>query len=231
MIYRPVSDLGDENKGKYWDTLDYSAERINENYGPDRRKTFTKFVKKSMRVLPKGTWLDIGCGVGHLVAAAQEFGWEATGLDVAPQAVEIARTEGLHVTLGRFPATCPGNNFNVISAMCVLEYIHEPKSFLTQCYRRLAPGGVITLKLKNLNFWKYAERFYRDNSGIWSPQDIRTYSPCTASQLLGTVGFHSVRVFPWEVAIGSAINLPLRILGQTTGIWLSPNIAVVAKRS
>ena len=33
---------------------------------------------RKMRECPKGKWLDVGCGAGILVVAAQRMGWDAT---------------------------------------------------------------------------------------------------------------------------------------------------------
>ena len=41
--------------------------------------------------LPPGTALDIGCGTGRQAAFLAEHGWEVTGFDVSPRAVDQAR--------------------------------------------------------------------------------------------------------------------------------------------
>jgi SAM-dependent methyltransferase len=45
--------------------------------------------------LPRGTVLVPGCGTGHDVRAWARAGWRATGLDVAPTAVRMARERTL----------------------------------------------------------------------------------------------------------------------------------------
>ena len=41
--------------------------------------------------LPRGTALDIGCGTGRHAAFLAEHGWEVTGIDVSPRAIDLAR--------------------------------------------------------------------------------------------------------------------------------------------
>lgn len=47
--------------------------------------------------LPRGTALDIGCGTGRHAAFLAEHGWEVTGFDVSPRAVDQARARSAAV--------------------------------------------------------------------------------------------------------------------------------------
>ena len=46
-------------------------------------------------LLPPGTVLDVPCGDGRLTARLVEAGYDVTGIDVSPDALELARARGL----------------------------------------------------------------------------------------------------------------------------------------
>ena len=46
-------------------------------------------------LLPLGTVLDVPCGDGRLTARLVEAGYDVTGIDVSPHALELARARGL----------------------------------------------------------------------------------------------------------------------------------------
>ncbi|KJC64929.1 class I SAM-dependent methyltransferase [Agreia bicolorata] len=57
-------------------------------------------VDRSLLRHARGPVLDIGCGPGRMVRAAGQLGLVALGLDVSPDAVALARRDGLAVALG-----------------------------------------------------------------------------------------------------------------------------------
>ena len=64
------------------------------------------------RIAPRGRLLEVGCALGFLIEALQRFsGWEVSGIDLSPFAVEFARHRyGLNYSARRsrappFPTT------------------------------------------------------------------------------------------------------------------------------
>jgi SAM-dependent methyltransferase len=43
-----------------------------------------------------GTVLDVGCGTGEHALLAASLGFDATGVDIAPKAIELARAKAVH---------------------------------------------------------------------------------------------------------------------------------------
>jgi SAM-dependent methyltransferase len=124
--------------------------------------------------------LDVGCGVGQVVARLQEAGYEAHGVDVSEPNIERAR---------QFCPRCqiyngkrlPFENdfFQSAGALNVLEHVDEPELFISELVRVVAPGGKIVLSSPNFfrsfgfkdyhpkmrgignkwrNFWRIAEK-------------------------------------------------------------------------
>jgi SAM-dependent methyltransferase len=94
--------------------------------------------------------LDIGCGVGQVVAQLTERGFEAYGVDVSEP--NIARAQ-------QFSARCqlydgrklpfPDGHFACAGSLNVLEHVENPESFIAELVRVTAPGGRIVLSSPN----------------------------------------------------------------------------------
>ncbi len=94
--------------------------------------------------------LDIGCGVGQVVATLAQDGFEAHGVDVAEANIQRARRACPHCILysgDRLPY--PDNHFASVGALNVLEHVQEPEAFIQEAVRVAAPGGKIVLSSPN----------------------------------------------------------------------------------
>jgi len=85
------------------------------------------------------SFLDVGCGVGNLVVAASELGFEAEGVDIDPVATEEARRNGRRVrTAGVGEIDGP---YDAIVVNHVLEHVEDLPGFLAELSRLLSEGG------------------------------------------------------------------------------------------
>jgi SAM-dependent methyltransferase len=230
MVYRP-SPQPMLTDGQFWDVHDYSDRSwMERNYGPGRRSSHRSLVSQIAKLRPPlGRWLDIGCGPGYLLRAAADAGWQITGLDLSPRAVAICKEAGLNVVCGSFPDDAPPGSFEVMSIVHTLEYFEDPKAMLSACRARLIPGGMLVLQLKNFTFWQYAERYFRAHTGIWCPQDSRSYSPQTITALLHAVGFETVRVSVAELRDRPLTTAAFTVLAAVCRAVVSPSMTVVAR--
>jgi SAM-dependent methyltransferase len=99
-----------------------------------------------------GRLLDLGCGQGDLVAAAQGLRlFEAVGVDRTPDRVEYAQKRGLEVHLGTLESCgFEAESFDVVVMWHVLEHIPTPRNLLEQVRRVLRPGGHFVVATPNL---------------------------------------------------------------------------------
>jgi 2-polyprenyl-3-methyl-5-hydroxy-6-metoxy-1,4-benzoquinol methylase len=108
--------------------------------------------------LAPGRLLDVGCGTGGFLAAAQAKGWEVAGIDFDAVAVRAAR-ERLGVqsvepwTLEEFIERRPGERFDAVTAFEVLEHVDEPRSFLERCFDLTQPGGHFAVSVPFRDRW------------------------------------------------------------------------------
>jgi SAM-dependent methyltransferase len=94
--------------------------------------------------------LDVGCGVGQVVARLTEAGFEAHGVDVSEPNIERARqfTERCQLYDGkRLPF--PDQHFASVGALNVLEHVEEPEAFIGELVRVAEIGGRIVLSSPN----------------------------------------------------------------------------------
>jgi 2-polyprenyl-6-hydroxyphenyl methylase / 3-demethylubiquinone-9 3-methyltransferase len=98
--------------------------------------------------------LDVGCGAGLLCEPLARLGAAVTGVDAAPENIAAAKNHakqsGLGITYhaGELAAQKLGQ-FDVVSAMEVIEHVADPAAFLAQIIAHLKPGGLLLLSTPN----------------------------------------------------------------------------------
>lgn len=114
---------------------------------------------------PGGRVVDIGCGQGELVRLLLADGFDAWGVDISPEQVEIARNAGLdRVSLGDFHSylgaasepegyarATPASGWAAVVATDVLEHLGRDEAVATfdSVRRSLRPGGVFVARVPN----------------------------------------------------------------------------------
>ncbi len=101
--------------------------------------------------------LDIGCGRGQLLAAAQARGWGVYGSELSAVAVRAANANlGREVVYnGDFRAMQIGEALDVISLLEVVEHLRAPVDYLRDAVALLKPGGVLLIEVPNVASWEY----------------------------------------------------------------------------
>ncbi len=94
--------------------------------------------------------LDVGCGGGILTESLARAGASATGIDMAADALGVARlhaeAQGLDIhyevtDAGSF-GTRHAGEFDVVTCMELLEHVPDPSVLVNDCAQLLKPGGV-----------------------------------------------------------------------------------------
>jgi len=230
MVFRPAAECR-VSESQFWDTGDYAADPawMERVYGGRREKANRELVETVNRLVHGGRWLDVGCGPGYLIKEAQKAGWQASGIDLSRRAVALAQNAGLDAVCGDFPSQAPEGSYDVISLIHALEYISHPKPIVRECRNRLRRGGLLVVQSKNFSFWSHAERFFRSGSGIWCPQDIRSYSPTTMTRLLRISGFETITIRPARLTNHPVLTGCLACLSTLGGPLLSPSMTAIAR--
>ena len=111
-------------------------------------------VRQLERYCPqKGKLLEIGCGIGLLLEAAQELGWDIHGIEPSEDAVvSIANAVKDKITndiltRGLFEE----NEFDAVVFWSVLEHISNPLEVLTVASSILKKGGLLVIQTPNIS--------------------------------------------------------------------------------
>jgi len=92
--------------------------------------------------------LEVGCSAGASLAAAAADGWEAHGVEVSPEAADVARRRSaVHsVHTGTLEAAPFASGFfDAIIFFDVIEHIDPPQPIFAAVARLLKPGGLVLM--------------------------------------------------------------------------------------
>ena len=111
---------------------------------------YAKYADSLKPARPGARALDVGCGVGQVVALLTEAGFEAHGVDVSEPNIQRAQ---------KFCPRCqlydgtklpfPDRHFASAGAFNVLEHVETPESFIAELVRVTAVGGRVVLSSPN----------------------------------------------------------------------------------
>jgi len=148
-----------------------------------------------------GPLLDIGCGPGRMLRAAQHLGLEALGIDVSPTAVAIAREAGLPVMHGSIFDEVPNEGAwqTVLLVDGNVGIGGDVRALLRRCTQLVADGGDIVVELHD----------DRDKHDVYT------------AHLVGTDGGLSA-IFPWaQIGINPMLDLSLELGLRLRQVWES----------
>jgi 2-polyprenyl-3-methyl-5-hydroxy-6-metoxy-1,4-benzoquinol methylase len=162
-------------------------------------------------------YLDVGCSTGFVVEAARDTGWDATGIDLNPSAIEFGRTRGLDLqTVALEDAAFTGGSFDAVSLFDVLEHLLEPVRTLRACTRLLKPGGILFLYVPN---YDSASRLLMGSHAhfIWPTHHLNYYTPSTIRDLMAREGFDAEYVATEGLDIADYLWYRSEVLGKSDG--------------
>jgi SAM-dependent methyltransferase len=111
---------------------------------------YAKYADTLRPAKPGARALDVGCGVGQVVARLTEAGYEAHGVDVSEPNIARARKFSDRCQLydgKRLPFA--DDHFASVGALNVLEHVEEPEAFLLELVRVAEAGGRVIVSSPN----------------------------------------------------------------------------------
>ena len=115
------------------------------------RYRFAVKYAKSKRVL------DIACGEGYGSAALQQAGAASViGVDISPEACAHAKQKyQIDARVGdATDIPVEAKSIDLIVSFETIEHIQNPRSFIAECTRVLAPGGEIIISTPNRDIYR-----------------------------------------------------------------------------
>src|SRR5579864_4801656 len=101
--------------------------------------------------------LDVGCGGGLLAEPLARLGGKVTGLDASPEVITVAREHaaamGFDIDYRAGDVQELEGQFDLVTAMEVVEHVADPRLFVGALAKRLAPGGLLIMSTPNATGW------------------------------------------------------------------------------
>jgi 2-polyprenyl-3-methyl-5-hydroxy-6-metoxy-1,4-benzoquinol methylase len=193
-----------------------------------RYEKVSEFLLNELRRLrpQKGTLLDVGCGYGFFLLAAQKKGWQVYGTELSRLAVAYAREQQnlpnvFFSDLSDIEFSV--NEFDAINLTNVLEHVPSPMQILENCQRRMATDGVLLIRVPNMDFYNLKERFNSilKFAGLVSggglcylasppPSHLVGFSSRTMKKYFEKVGLKTVEVKPSKLSAAAEEKLIYR---------------------
>ena len=166
--------------------------------------------------------LDVGCGSGQSLEVYRALGWQASGIEVSPQACAACRERGVPVHEGTvFDAPFARGQFDVILLSHVIEHVLEPVAMLRRVAEFLAPNGklvVTTPNVRGLGFSIYRACWF----SLDAPRHLFLFDPQTIRRLAVSAGLRAVRVVTRS---SPQVLRDSRHYASTQGYRLPPGVA------
>ena len=172
------------------------------NFRADPNGFDPDFVRRHFRIFlevvgnyfaPKKKLLDVGCGAGFFVKAAEEAGWVAWGVEISLLASEYARkVVRTNVRTARLEdAGFAPDSFDLVTMLDLVEHLPDPVETIALAHRVLKPGGVLIVATPDLR--SLSRMFLGRRWAALSPAEhLANYDARTLRAALERCGFRIV---------------------------------------
>lgn len=126
-----------------------------EANGASIRARYQRVLAFCETLTRKGRFIDVGAGMGYSLEVATQRGWVASGIEPNAALVSSARSRGLDMRMGYLQDDGQPVH-DLVLADNVLEHVPEPRRFLTDATRLLAPHGVLVLAVPPFDWLRRA---------------------------------------------------------------------------
>jgi 2-polyprenyl-3-methyl-5-hydroxy-6-metoxy-1,4-benzoquinol methylase len=171
-----LDDHSREFQGDLYEYYDkYSGRPIEELVSPLTLASYARVLRRASRLTTVRTILDVGCGKGEFLWAAQRQGYKAVGLELADQAVAIAQDLGLPAKKkSLLSEELDGSSWDLITMFEVIEHVDAPSAMIQRAAHLLNPGGVLYMTTPNFN--SLDRLFLGSKWKVFHPEHITYFS-------------------------------------------------------
>jgi 2-polyprenyl-3-methyl-5-hydroxy-6-metoxy-1,4-benzoquinol methylase len=150
-----VMEINRVPKQEILDGYKFSNDSEHDSQFELRIHSFLKTLKKISKSLPKppATLLDLGCAGGAFIIAAQEFGYDAVGIEPSEYLVSQARIRrNLKVQQGFIKDANQifEKKFNIVCLWDVLEHTVDPIEALADAISVIEPDGRLIINVPDI---------------------------------------------------------------------------------
>jgi SAM-dependent methyltransferase len=217
---------------KYWDThihdLDITAHPPgSKGFFADLEQYHFEKLHHLPRLVPFDRYggrrvLEVGCGAGTDLVRFARHGARATGIDLAPSSIALAKQNFVYAGLSADLLVADGEtlpfrdaSFDLVYAHGVVQYTSSDRALVAECRRVLRPGGLAVFQVYNRVSWLNALSKVTkvDLEHVDAPV-LRKYSLGEFRELLK--GFSRVRIVPERFPVKTRLHGGLKGLVYNT---------------
>jgi ubiquinone/menaquinone biosynthesis C-methylase UbiE len=185
-------------------------------------------LAKKMGICEGQSVLDVACGTGAWLLAAQACGAKPAGIDLSSKAIDIC-LKNMHD--GEFhvgPAeTLPFNDqqFDIVTCLGSLEHFLEPSIALKEMVRVAKEDAIFLLLVPNADFLTRRLGFYQGTHQVDAKEEVRTLDEWQAlfesADLQVKTRWKDLHVLSWSwISANRWYHIPLRaIQALALAIW------------
>jgi SAM-dependent methyltransferase len=197
---------------------------------------------------PPATILDVGCSYGGFLLAARKSGYDVSGFDIVPQAVEYVRSQDISAqvsfSIGDLSSSQNGT-LDIVSCLDVNCYWPDQRSELEHAFAKLKSGGYLVMRVVDKS-WMFSLGLgiHRIAPGIGkrimraAVNDHRFSMPVQSLlELLESCGFEIVYASPrgavhsdqtrWAVKLAFAFGA---LVWTISGRFVAPGALILARK-
>jgi len=202
-ILKGYSDSCDAESNRIWKEVLLSDDQVLFN-----NNAFSFLLDRMVEIKPtKGKILDVGCSVGHFMEMANSYGYDVEGIELEPEARNVAIDRGFRVGEKLLEdSDIENNSFDVVSLLGLIEHVPNPIELMKEVRRILKNDGHVIFNgvpninsLNNILLGKDARVFNGRNH-------LGYYTKKTFELLLKESGFKIEYFGTYVPALNSIIN-------------------------
>jgi 2-polyprenyl-3-methyl-5-hydroxy-6-metoxy-1,4-benzoquinol methylase len=151
----------------------------------------------------RGKLIELGCGVGFLLKAFADDGWDVTGIEPDRGFCEYIEKQGLKALPTILETSgIPDNSVDVVVFLHVIEHVPDPLATLETIFRVLKPGGHLVLETPRYDSLMFKLLGKRERS-LSCDGHIYFFTTDTLRKLTEKAGFKTKQ---WRY-VGRSLNL------------------------
>lgn len=140
------------------------------------RAVWAPVVQRVLDAMPAHTnpfdtklgWIDVGCGSGGLISTAEEFGFDAAGIDLREEAVRRIVEQGYKAYCADLFSVQSDSPIHVISMADLLEHTSHPIKVLLRANQLLEANGVLFISCPNRESSSWREMDRKNQNPYWA---------------------------------------------------------------
>jgi SAM-dependent methyltransferase len=180
-----------------------------------------RFFERTGSLETEKRFLDIGCATGMLLGYIRDRGWNVRGVELCRESAEHGmRTRKLDIFVGTLEqAGFPDSTFPAVHFSHLIEHVPDPKAFLLEVRRIVAPAGYVVVVTPNIDGLQ--ARLFRENWRSAIADHLTLFSTRTLKTILSAAGFKVLQTVTWgglaKGTVPTLVKRPVDSLAKRMG--------------